>query len=156
MSVLLAIEHSALIEWFLTSMWGFPVFIALHSVGMAFVVGLSLIIGLRYLGFVSDISLAIIDKLLRLAWFGFALNFVTGLFLLSSRISSYLFDLVFLVKIALVIVSAIALYLMQKEFRHDTKTTYLRRRYLPALTILGWFGALTAGRWIAYLSGIYA
>ena len=131
MNILNAIENSAFIEWFLTSIWGFPVFIALHSVGMAFVVGLSLIIGLRYVGLLCDISFAIIEKLFLFAWFGFTLNFVTGLFLLSSRISSYIFDLVFLIKIALVIVSAVGLHCMQKDFRRSDATIALKRNTYP-------------------------
>ncbi|MBX2847571.1 MAG: hypothetical protein KTR16_04575 [Acidiferrobacterales bacterium] len=156
MQFLQALENSAFIDWFLTSLWGFPVFIAVHSIGMAFVVGLSLIVAIRYIGYLSDVSLEIVGKLIRLAWLGFAVNFVTGFILLLSRITQYLFDTTFPVKIVLIIIAAIGLRLMQVDFRFSQKSLRLKRRYLPYLTVLGWIGALTAGRWIAYLSGIYA
>jgi hypothetical protein len=161
MNFLHTIENSALIEWFLTSMWGFPVFIALHSVGMAFVVGLSLILALRYLGFVADISPSIVEQLIKAAWLGFALNVVTGVFLLLSRVTEYLFDPTFLVKITCVALAAIGLRMMQSDFRVYFRTRTqnamaLDRRYVAVLTVLFWFGAVTAGRWIAYLSGVYS
>ena len=157
MSFLNAIENSALVDWFLTSMWGFPVFIALHSVGMAFVVGLSLVISLRYLGFLQDVSVDIVKKLIIFAWLGFMLNLITGIFLLMSRASEYLFDPTFLIKLGFVALGAIGLRLMQRVFETYTQNpAALERRFIPIFTMFCWFGAVTAGRWIAYLSGLYS
>lgn len=156
MSFLHGLENSALTEWFLTSMWGFPSFIALHSVGMAFVVGLSLIVALRHFGFIAELSIATVHALIKIAWLGFALNVVTGVFLLSSRISEYLFDLTFLIKMGFVGAAAIGLRRMQRDFvAFAESATPLRPSATPALTLFCWIAAISAGRWIAYLSGMY-
>ena len=156
MNALHAIENSALAGWFLISMWGFPVFIALHSVGMAFVVGLSLIVALRYLGFLKDVSQTVINKLISIAWLGFLLNLVTGLCLLLSRVTEYLFDRLFLIKIAFVILAIIGLRSMQLAFQaFDGNAHSLKGRSVPVLTIFCWFASITSGRLIAYFSGLY-
>lgn len=152
MSILKLIENSALIEWFLVSMWGFPVFIALHSVGMAFVVGISLIVAIRCSGSFDGISIGVVNKLISIAWLGFALNLLTGLFLILSRISEYLFDVTFLLKMSFVIGGAIGLRLLQLNLIDRGQAP---NRYIPIFTIVCWFAAVTAGRWIAYLSGMY-
>ena len=50
MSLIAWIENSALGEWVRVSIWGYPMMITLHSLGLAIMVGLSVVLSLRVLG----------------------------------------------------------------------------------------------------------
>ncbi len=156
--MLQALEASAFSEWVLVSFWGFPVMIALHSVGMGIAAGLGSVLALRVNGLLSGISVPTLGPLVRVAWWGFGLNLVTGVILLVPRISEYLVDITFLVKMALVLISAALLYFIQRALaagRYQQLPDQAAVRFLGWLSIVTWVGAITAGRWIAYLSPLY-
>lgn len=150
------LEKSAYADWFLLSMWGFPTFIAIHSVGMAIAAGLGLVLSLRYFGFRDQFNHSVLQALFRVAWIGFFINLVTGLALLASRISEYLFDPTFLVKMAFVLIAVFGMYVLHRDFRlFDRRPEKNTMRVVAAVTVTAWVGAITTGRWIAYLSGLY-
>ena len=150
------IENSAFTDWFLLSMWGFPTFIAIHSVGMAIAAGLGLVLSLRYFGFRDQFSSSVLGTLFRVAWVGFFVNLITGLALLASRISEYLFDSTFLIKMAFVFVAFASTYALHRDFRlFDRRPEKWAMQAFAFVTVIAWVGAITTGRWIAYLSGLY-
>lgn len=152
-----ALENSAFIDWFFVSMWGFPTFIAVHSVGMALAAGLGLILSLRYFGFRDQFTEAVLGFLFRVAWIGFFVNLITGLALLASRISEYLVDPTFLIKIAFVLIAVFGMYMLHRDFRlFGRRPEKNSMRVFACLMLIAWAGAITTGRWIAYLSGLYA
>lgn len=160
MSLLEQLSDSALSEWLSLSMLGFPTLIALHSVGMAVVVGLSLVISLRLFGFVQDVSADRLPQLLKVAAFGFALNFITGVALFITRGDEYIVSAMFLLKMALVLASAAILFWLGLTSQRGVliasangETSVVRR--LSLLATLGWFAAVVAGRLIAYVGDLY-
>ena len=160
MAVLEYLEASPLSQWLSISMAGGPTLLALHSVGMAVVVGLSLMVALRLHHVLPGPGLQVMPGLLRVALWGLALNVVTGVGFFITRGPEYVTATIFLVKMALVAVGA-------------TLTAWLWRRLAPleqvtgapaidgvarALSLaatLAWLGAVVAGRMIAYLSDLY-
>ena len=75
---------------------GYPSMIALHALGMAIMVGLSLVLDLRLLGWFAGIPLAALQRFFGLAWIGFGINFVSGSALFSAQATSYIVDWVFM------------------------------------------------------------
>lgn len=155
-----ALQASAFSEWLALSMLGFPTLIALHSVGMAVVVGLSLIVTLQLFGLLNGFSDDLIDRFLMVAVWGFTLNLLTGLLLFVTRGSDYLSSLVFLIKMMLVLCSAAILFWLRLRLRADagrgssfSGDSVAKKMSLVATA--AWFGAVVAGRLIAYLSDIY-
>lgn len=160
MSFLAYLEGTALSEWLSISMLGFPTLIAVHSVGMAVVVGLSLVVALRLNGLATGIDGPLLSRLLTIAAWGFVLNFVTGIALLITRGTDYLTSAIFLIKMLLVIVSAIILFWLRERLRPgDTASTVLvadrLATNLSTVAATTWFAAVVAGRLIAYLSDLY-
>jgi hypothetical protein len=159
-SFLAYLKASAFSEWLSISMLGFPTLIALHSVGMAIVVGLSLMVTLSLYGALPGIGDAVLPRLLNVAVWGFVLNFLTGLALFITRGPEYITSLVFLVKMLLVIVGAVILFWLREQLARRALTTgrgtsdgIVRAMSLAASLV--WFGAVVAGRLIAYLSSLY-
>lgn len=160
MSVLIYLKESEFSQWLSLSMAGFPVLIALHSVGMAVVVGMSLMVTLRLSGFITDIGAELLPRLLRIAVAGFVLNFLTGVALFITRGPEYLGSLMFLFKMLLVGIGTVILFRLQRRLgrRQRDETTILadgtsRSMSLVSTTVL--FAAVVAGRLIAYLSDLY-
>jgi len=160
MSMLADLEATALSEWLSISMLGFPTLIALHSVGMAVVVGLSLIVALRLNGLVAGIDGQLVARLLTIAAWGFVLNFLTGLALFITRGTDYIASGIFLIKMLLVIVSAIILFWLRERLKpvDSTSRALVADRLSKNLSLVAattWFAAVVAGRLIAYLSDLY-
>jgi len=154
------LEASAFSEWVLTSMLGFPTLIALHSVGMAVAVGLSFMVTLHlnrvFIGFKAQL----IPRLLGIAVWGFILNLITGLALFVSRGPEYIESYIFLIKMLLVVISAMILFWLRQYLRPMNLTTEVSvadrtAKNISLISTVTWFGAVIAGRLIAYLSEIY-
>ena len=84
MNVLIWIQDSALGTWVAESIWGYPIVLASHALGMAVVVGTMVMINLRVLGFARNVPVTFFDKLSVITWAGLALNVLTGLALFSG------------------------------------------------------------------------
>ena len=96
------IEGTALAEWVRASITGYPAMIALHSVGLAVVVGLAVAIDLRLLGRFRTIPLSSLRSFFAIAWAGFLVNFLSGAALFTSQATTYVTDATFLIKMAFV------------------------------------------------------
>lgn len=160
MSFLAYLEDSAFSDWVLLSMLGFPTLIALHSVGMAVAVGLSFMVTLHLNHIFTGFDVQLIPRLLTLAVWGFVLNLITGLALFVSRGPEYIGSYIFLLKMLLVTISAIILFWLRQHLRPMKQTTELPAadriaKNMSLVATATWFGAVVAGRLIAYLSDLY-
>jgi hypothetical protein len=154
------LEASAFSEWVLTAMLGFPTLIALHSVGMAVAVGLTFMVTLRLNQFITGLSLQQIPRFLTIAVWGFILNFFTGLALFIGRGPEYIQSYTFLTKMLLVAISAIILFWLRRHLKSIELTTEIlvtdrKAKTMSLISTVTWFGAVVAGRLIAYISDIY-
>lgn len=160
MRLLEYLAGSAFSEWLSVSLFGFPVLIALHSVGMGVVVGLTLMTCLRLYAVFDAVRLQTLPRLLDVAVWGFYLNLVTGICLFITRGDEYIVALIFLVKMAFVLCSAALVFWLRRHLRpwafasFDPAVAVPEKRVALAATLL-WFAAVLAGRLIAYLSDLY-
>lgn len=160
MSLLAYLEDSAVSYWLSISMLGFPTLIALHSVGMAVVVGLSLMIALRLNGIITGIDAPLVQRLITVAGWGFILNFLTGLALFITRGTEYITSGIFLLKMLLVIASAAMLFWLRERLKPNepASVVLVTDRTAKSLSLVAaatWIGAVVTGRLIAYLSDLY-
>jgi hypothetical protein len=141
-------------------MLGFPTLIALHSVGMAVAVGLSLMVTLHLNQVFTGFNVQLIPRILSIAVWGFILNLITGLALFVSRGPEYIDSYIFLIKMLLVVISAIILFWLRQHLRLIKLTTEVSvtdriAKNMSLFSTATWFGAVIAGRLIAYLSDLY-
>ena len=71
------LEFSALAEWVSASLWGYPITLTSHGVGLAIVVGIIFMLNLRLLGKFSGLPYQTLLSYMKLAWAGFLLNFIS-------------------------------------------------------------------------------
>jgi hypothetical protein len=147
------LEATGLAEWVRASVPGYPSMIALHAVGMAVMVGLSLLIDMRVLGWFAGIPLQALQRFFGLAWIGFGINFLSGSALFSAQATSYIVDWVFMTKMTLVLLGAITAAIIQPAVVKAGPAGVVSggTKAVAAVAIVFWVVAIVMGRLTAYL-----
>jgi hypothetical protein len=157
MELLAWIEGSALGVWVResVSLGAYPGLIALHAIGLAFVVGPSVAIDLRLLGVASALPLAPLEKLFPVMWAGFWVNTLSGVALTVAYATTLLVNPVFLIKLVFVVAAVVNLRLIKDRVLRPAAvasggSAVARGRSLAWTSIALWTGAIASGRLIAY------
>lgn len=157
MNLLLWIEESALAEYIRVSAYGYPAMITLHSLGLAIMVGLSVVLSLRILGLFQELPYSTLHRQLKVAWIGFIVNFLSGGALFAAQATTYVTDFEFILKMTFVIIGAILVGILQSQVQKSGSTWTKDNppptgtRMVAALAIVAWIGGMITGRLIAYL-----
>ena len=152
-----AIENTGVSIWVRESgsLWSYPTIIFLHSLGLAFVVGLSAAIALRLLGCAPRLPIAPMKSLFPVIWAGFVVNALSGLALLMADASTMLRSPIFFVKMALIALAVFIMAVMQRTVfrgvRPPGDRVSTNEKILATASLVLWTGAITAGRLTAYL-----
>ena len=85
-------------------MW--PTLESLHFIGLSLLIGTVLVINLRVLGFMKQVSLDAIDRLIPWGVLGFGLNIVTGMLFFIAVPQQYTQSVAFFWKAGLIVVAA--------------------------------------------------
>ena len=152
-SVLSWIEDSALAVWVGESIWGFPISLTLHALGMGFLAGGNLALALRLLGVAPAIPLPSLLRLYPLLWGSAGLSLVSGVMLLSAYPAKALTNGVFYSKLTLI---ALGLWLLAKPVRRLLQqggNAAVERRFGAAMALI-WLATITAGRFLAYTHNV--
>jgi hypothetical protein len=154
---LLALQHSAFANW--AQETAYPIIITLHSLGLAILVGLLVVIDLRVLGFGRGLPIPALRKLMTVVWIGFWTNAASGAALFSIDAKKDFYSTLFRLKL-----SSIALGLIfgaiinstvlshTKEFAAVDAQAPARAKTIAVLSLLSWAGAIVAGRLLAYFT----
>ena len=132
----------------------YPTVLLLHVIGMGVVAGISGVISLRLLGVSSKTPVQPLERLYPLIWWGFWVNAVTGTALLMASASKRLIDPTFYIKMVFIFAGVVILRLTRnKVFRSLGPDGALPEsaRALAWAALICWFGAVTAGRLLAYI-----
>jgi hypothetical protein len=125
-----------------------------HTFGLAIVVGISIAIDLRLLGFATRIPLASMRALFRYLWLGFWINAVSGAMLFAADAPRKAQNPLFEIKLALValgvMVMALAYRHLLRAEREPRETSRTGPRLIAIASLLIWAAAIAAGRLIAY------
>ena len=149
-SFLAQIDQSSLATWIRGSgvLYGYPLILLLHTLGMGTLVGLNSALDLRLLGFGPGIPLPSLEPTFRLMWAGFALNAVTGSLLFIADATKHASNPAFYVKLTFISLALVTLTRIQRHiFRRQEGG-----KALAAASLVCWFIALSAGRLMAYVS----
>ncbi len=150
------LETSGLATWVAESLYGYPIVLGLHAIGLAIVVGLLMFVDLRLLNFLRDIPLSALLGPMKLAWIGFAINALSGAALFLPQATYIIYSAPFLIKIGMVILGAIIAFYIQRQTAKNVDdweagSVPSSIKAAAAISLLCWTGAIIAGRLIAYL-----
>ena len=149
-SVLAHLEQSGVATWIHESglLYGYPLILFLHTLGLSTVVGLNVAIDLRLLGVASKVPLESLDKLFGVLWAGFALTAATGALLFVADATKHASNPAFFVKLVFVGGGVTTVALLRRRVFHGGE----RGALIAAASLACWFVALSAGRLMAYVS----
>jgi hypothetical protein len=157
MEFLIWLEHTPLATFIRESpsMFAYPTFLFLHTVGLCMVVGLSSALAVRVLGLAPSIPLAPLRRFFLWMWIGFVMNTVSGLGLMIAEASSIMVNPVFLIKLTFIGFAVVTMWLLQEKMFGDpnvSKQTDSRGgKVLSAILLALWLGSIITGRLIAYI-----
>lgn len=155
-AALTALEASALAEALRASQYAYPLVNAAHILGLATVFGTILALDLRLLGLWRLVPIApLVHILPRVSAVGLGLAIVTGVALFSVQPFDYVVHPVFPVKLALITFAAGNALLLHRTSGWGAVTAGatvipLRMRVGAGVSLLGWTGAIVAGRLLAF------
>lgn len=137
-----------------TTLWAYPLFETMHSIGMALLVGSLGLVNLRVLGYKTDLPLLGTRDLLPIAWLGFTINAFSGLLLFTSDAVYFFNSYTFRIKVLLIVLGGVNAYLLSlKVFERAggrDVTVTAGAKVIAASSLVFWVGAIIAGRLIAY------
>jgi hypothetical protein len=137
------------------TLWAYPVLETMHTLGMAMLIGALGLINLRVLGFKPELPLVGTQTLLPLAWLGFTFNAISGTALFTSDAIYFFSSYTFRIKLLLIVLGGVnAAVLGRRIFREPAagggRAASTGAKWLAAASLVFWFGAIVAGRLIAY------
>tara|TARA_Y100000814_G_scaffold284848_1_gene252158 strand:+ start:361 stop:807 length:447 start_codon:yes stop_codon:yes gene_type:complete len=147
--MLVWIENTSLALWVGTSLWAYPVLLSAHITGLAVIVGIIAMRDFHLLGFINGVTEANFLELKNLAYCGFLINGISGIMLFSSQASYLSTNLPFLLKLFFIGSGILLASKIYKKIEKNTGRT--STKILAILSLFSWFGAITAGRLIAYI-----
>ena len=137
------------------TIWGFPTILFVHTLGMAIVAGGSTMINLIVLGFWPAVPIKPFARLFPLLWVAFGLNAVTGTMMLLADATAKLTTPDFYIKMVLVFLGLFILIRMRRQIFKDPQLDHVplsgNAKMLAWASLVCWFGAITAGRLLAYV-----
>ncbi len=165
MNFLIWLEQTEFSLWLRESDWGHPIVLCAHTVGMGIVVGVSLMFSARVLGYSKTLPLAAFERLFGIAWFGFALNAVSGVLLFVAAPRRFLATPAFLIKMLLIVFAGFSVWLLTRTLHSvqlvagpgvaspDRDVVTLNAKIAAIFPIVLWLGAIVSGRLIGYTIG---
>ena len=155
MDFLLAVENSGFSMWLKQNSTGYVAILAFHTVGLAFLVGVSVILALRVLGVTPGIPLKPLQGFFPLMWIGLLINLVTGSLMLTEYPSDYFVDLSFYMKISCVVIALVMLrktqgLLYDQGVDPDTAAESKEAKLKVKIMLCAWVIAIWGGRVTAY------
>lgn len=146
------LEETGLSIWARESGLAFFGALTAHSLAMACVVGINLVISLRLTGAVASIPLLPLRRFFTLHWVAVALVVISGIALLLAYPAKALTNPVFYLKLTALIVALIISRRFQNYLAQSPPTAVLPRsiKVCAYLTLVLWIVTITAGRFLAY------
>ena len=154
-----SLENTGVANWVSGSLWGYPITLSSHGVGMAVVVGLIVMISLRLLGFFPNIPIVALRRMLPYMWAGFWLNLISGVMLFMADARRFVASPDFLIKIIFIVIGvaitwAFDTYALKPAVAQGGRDAVLPSYAKPFAIVsilLWWLAVILSGRLIAYL-----
>ncbi len=155
MEILEALEASGYSMWVKESSTAYVAVLALHSIGMAFLVGISGATAMRILGVAHSMPLEPMEDFFPLMYVGFWINALTGTVLLSLYPTKFLTDANTYIKLGAVAVAMVMILKLQAhvfggEAGSDMAAVSKKAKLLAGTLLAVWLVAVTTGRLMAY------
>lgn len=169
------LENTPVGLWVDISPWAYPFLLTVHGLGMAVVVGLTVVIALRILGFPAKVPLGAYRSLLPILLVAFAFNAASGVILWVTDAMQLTTNTSFQIKMVSIVLGCIVLWRLNKVVlgpaaradappaadeavggvRVDAYAPTGGARALAIGSVLiWWLSVIVSGRLVAYLGAV--
>jgi hypothetical protein len=128
-------------------------------IGLCLLFGVALILNLRLLGVLKNVSFAALHRLLPLGILGFAINTLTGMLFFVGTPEQYTQNIAFYWKVAFMMIASLSvLYLTFFDEPWSVGSgddAPVTAKIVAASTIFLWLGVLYCGRMLPYLGNSF-
>jgi hypothetical protein len=137
------------------TIWAFPTILFVHTFGMSIVAGGSAMLDLIVLGFWPTVPMKPFARMFPVLWVGFWVNAITGTMMLVADATTKMTTLDFYIKMAFVFAGMYVLIRMRRAIFENPQLDQVpmsgNAKMLAWASLACWFGAITAGRLLAYV-----
>jgi hypothetical protein len=137
------------------TVWAFPMILFVHTFGMAIVAGGAAMLSLVLLGFRPAGPIKPFGRVFPLLWVAFGINAVSGTMMLVADATTKLTTPDFYLKMVCVFAGLFVLIRMRREIFEDPQLDRVplsgNAKVLAWASLGCWFGAIIAGRLLAYV-----
>ena len=149
------LENTAIARMVQESMWGYPIVLSSHAVGMAILVGIVLMINFRVLGLAPKVPISALKTMYKIAFVGVVINVLSGSMLFVANADAFYESTPFRLKIILLVVGTTLLVNLARRIfsSSDSAPEYVPTRQVKLLALVSsivWIGVIVMGRLIAY------
>ena len=141
-----------------SSLWAFPMFLFMHTLGMSIVAGGSAAIDFALLGLWPRDSLKSLKNLFPVLMVGFAVNAFTGVSIFMKDAATYGINLDLYIKLLFVLAGMVLLVVIRRRVFDNPEIDRVAvpgsARVLAWASLACWTGAIIAGRLIAYVGPV--
>jgi Na+-transporting methylmalonyl-CoA/oxaloacetate decarboxylase gamma subunit len=142
-----------------TTNWAWPALETLHFIGLCLLLGVVLVVNLRMLGVMKNVSFAAVHRLLPWGILGFGINLMTGMFFFITVPEQYTQNIALHWKMVLVLLAGInALYLTvfdEPWALASGDDAPLTGKVIAASAIFLWLGVIYFGRMMPFIGGSF-
>lgn len=136
------------------SIFAYTTVLSLHAMGLAVVVGIGGVLSLRLMGVAKGLPVPALLKLYPVMWIGFTVNALSGLALLAANLGGLLENVLFLIKLALILFAVINMELLRSRLADDPppvgEAAEGTTKMLAISALVLWLLVIVAGRFTAY------
>lgn len=159
---------TSLAHWVDESPWAYPFLLTAHGLGMAVVVGLTVMVGVRILGFPSKVPLGAYEGTRGWLFWAFVVNFLSGVVLFIHDAVALSTNLSFQIKVVSLIIGVVVLVRMFSKVvapaaraeeaagASGSVPVYTlpksAKAYAIASMLIWWLSVIVSGRLVAYLA----
>jgi hypothetical protein len=144
------IEATAWSTWLRDDPWAFPVVLILHTIGLAFLVGVNVAVDARVLGLAHAVPLPSLERYYPVMWIGFWVNAVSGVALLLAYPTKALTNPLFYVKLACIALGLVIARSIRARLHAEAGAGRPALRALAIASLACWAAGITTGRLLAY------
>jgi len=156
MEMLARLENTTLSIWLRESGIAFFTSLTLHSIAMAFVIGVNFAIAFRLVRIVPEFELKPFLKFYNLYWLSVVVIFLSGCALLLAYPAKALTNPIFYIKFSLLTIGLIISRWLQNQMQIIKNNEFSRDKYfwVAMISIFIWIGTITTGRFLAYTNSV--
>ena len=156
MEMLARLENTTLSIWLRESGIAFFTSLTLHSIAMAFVIGVNFAIAFRLVRAVPEFELKPFLKFYKLYWLSVVVIFLSGCALLLAYPAKALTNPIFYIKFSLLTIGLIISWWLQNQMQIIKNNEFSRDKYfwVAMISVFIWIGTITTGRFLAYTNSV--